>query len=206
MKPPTKIRKRSLSSSVSPLPKEEDEVPSGQNGASKAHGAGGEHSESEMSELIDEEPKPKRRGRNSGSAKPKTKSAEGSKAKRTSEQPTDPDAEEIKKLQGWLVKCGIRKIWGKELAPYDKPKAKIRHLREMLAEAGMTGRYSTEKASQIKEERELRADLEAVQEGNKHWGKPESEEDGSAGRPRRRLARGLEGLDFLNDDDGEETD
>ena len=205
-RPPTKIRKRSVSSSVSPPPKEEEVVTSGLNGASKANGAGEGHSESEMSELIDEEPKPKRRGRKSGSAKPKTKNPEGSKPKRTSEQPTDPDAEEIKKLQGWLVKCGIRKIWGKELAPYDKPKAKIRHLREMLAEAGMTGRYSTEKANQIKEERELRADLEAVQEGNKHWGKAESEEDGSTGRPRRRLARGLEGLDFLNDDDGEETD
>ena len=204
-KPLSKIRKQTLSSSVSPPPKEE-EVPSGLNGASKANGAGREHSESEMSELIDEEPKQKRRGRKSGSAKPKTKRSEGSKQKRTSEQPTDPDAEEIKKLQGWLVKCGIRKIWGKELAPYDKSKAKIRHLREMLAEAGMTGRYSTEKASQIKEERELRADLEAVQEGNKHWGRTESEEDGSTGRPRRRLARGLEGLDFLNDDDGEETD
>ena len=205
-RPPTKIRKRSVSSSVSPPPKEEEVVTSGLNGASKANDAGEGHSESEMSELIDEEPKPKRRGRKSGSAKPKTKKTEGSKPKRTSEQPTDPDAEEIKKLQGWLVKCGIRKLWGKELAPYDKPKAKIRHLREMLAEAGMTGRYSTEKANQIKEERELRADLEAVQEGNKHWGKPESEEDGSTGRPRRRLARGLEGLDFLNDDDGEETD
>ena len=160
-----------------------------------------------MSELIDEEPKSKGRGRKSGSGKPKTKKLEVSKSKRTSEQPTDPDAEEIKKLQGWLVKCGIRKIWGKELAPYDKPKAKIRHLREVLAEAGMTGRFSSEKANQIKEERELRADLEAVQEGNKHWGKPESEdENGSVGRPRRRLARGLEGLDFLNDDDGEETD
>lgn len=34
----------------------------------------------------------------------------------------------------------------------------------------MTGRYSNEKAKRIKEERELAADLEAVQEGAKVWG------------------------------------
>ena len=53
------------------------------------------------------------------------------------------------------------------------------------------------------------ADAEAMilQEGNKHWGRNASaEDDGASGRPRRRLAKGLEGLDFLNSDDGEETD
>ena len=189
---------------MSPPPKEE--VPSGLNGTSEDNGANGEHSESEMSEVFDEPPKVKGRGRKSGSAKPSTKKPVVSKARKPSEQSADPDAEEIKRLQGWLVKCGIRKVWGKELAPYDTPKAKIRHLKEMLTEAGMTGRYSAEKASRSKEEREFKADLEAVQEGNKHWGKTSEEEDGGIGNPRRRLARGLEGLDFLNDDDGEETD
>ena len=160
-----------------------------------------EKSESEMSELIDEPPKPKR-SRKSGSTEPK----KGAKAKKTSTEPSDPHAEEIKKLQAWLVKCGIRKMWFRELAPYDSSKAKIRHLKEMLAEAGMTGRYSESKAEQIKEERELRADLEAVQEGDKKWGQTTTEEAPGSNRPKRRLAKGLEGLDFLNDDDGEETD
>ncbi|KAL2057646.1 hypothetical protein ABVK25_002030 [Lepraria finkii] len=191
-KPIPRAKKRSPSSSMSPPPKEEEEreeAPSGLNGTSEDNGTNGEHSKSEMSEVFDEPPKVKGRGRKSGSAKPSTKKPVVSKAKKPSEQPADPDAEEIKRLQGWLVKCGIRKVWGKELAPYDTPKAKIRHLKEMLTEAGMTGRYSAEK------------------EGNKHWGKTTSEEeDGGIGKPRRRLARGLEGLDFLNDDDGEETD
>ena len=110
------------------------------------------------------------------------------------------------------MKCGIRKMWWKELQPYETSKAKIRHLKEMLAEAGMSGRYSVEKASQIREERELRADLEAVQEGARIWGKEEEEDEdgdgggGGGGRPRRQVARGLQGLDFLNDEDGEETD
>ena len=83
----------------------------------------------------------------------------------------DPDDAEIKRLQGWLVKCGIRKMWWKELKPYESSKAKIKHLKDMLADAGMTGRYSIEKATQIKEARELAADIEAVKEGAERWGK-----------------------------------
>jgi len=94
------------------------------------------------------------------------------------------------------------------LAQFDTPKAKIFHLKHLLAELGMTGRYSGQKAASIKEERELQADLEAVQAGAKQWGKDSDEDnhDGGGLRPRRQLAKGLEGLDFLNDDDGHETD
>ncbi|KAL8841334.1 MAG: hypothetical protein Q9170_000964 [Blastenia crenularia] len=165
----------------------------------------GEGSESELSVLIDEEPKPKKRGRKTSSEKPKSKRKEGSKSGKEQQQPSDPDAEEIKRLQGWLVKCGIRKMWYRELAPYDTYKAKIRHLRDMLTDAGMTGRYSQEKATQIREERELKADLQDVQAGNKQWGKEESNEDDN-GRPKRKVARGLQELDFLRDDDGDESD
>ena len=161
-------------------------------------------SESELSDVLDEDPKPKVKRRSTESEKPKPKKAAASKASKP-EQPVDPDAEEIKRLQGWLVKCGIRKMWWKELQPYDTQQAKIRHLKSMLSDAGMSGRYSNEKANQIKEERELKADLEAVQAGNKQWGKTDSEE-AETGRGKRRLAKGLEKLDFLNDDDGEETD
>lgn len=193
---------------MSPPPEgQDDEVRSDANGKSESNEVKAEQSESEMSDVLDEAPKPKKRSRKSGSPKPKTKKPESSKAKKPSEEPADPDAEETKRLQGWLVKCGIRKMWYKELAPYDTPKAKIRHLKSMLVDAGMTGRYSTEKANQIKEERELKADLEAVQEGAQKWGKTASEEENaSAGRPKRKLAKGLEGLDFLHDSDGEETD
>ena len=166
--------------------------------------------ESEMSDVIDDTPKkPKSRKRHSGSNEPKPKAA--SKKKETQKpskppQDVDPDADEIRRLQGWLMKCGIRKMWYKELAAFDTPKAKVRHLKEMLSDAGMVGRYSTEKATEIRETRELKADLEAVQAGNKAWGKEEVEEEEGTGRPRRRLAKGLQSLDFLNDDDGEETD
>ncbi|KAL8658257.1 MAG: hypothetical protein Q9226_001139 [Calogaya cf. arnoldii] len=169
-------------------------------------GAGDQGSDSEMSVLLDEDPKPKKRARKFGSEKPKSKreaKKEGSKPVKIQQQTLDPDTEEIKRLQGWLVKCGIRKMWFKELAPYDTPRAKIRHLKDMLTEAGMVGRFSQEKATQIREARELRADLDAVQAGNKQWGKAESDE-GAENRPRRRLARGLQELEFLRDEDSDD--
>jgi hypothetical protein len=167
-------------------------------------------SDSELSVLIDEKPAPKKRKQkdSSGSKPKKTKSSTQAKV-----EAEDPDQAEIKRLQGWLVKCGIRKLWGKELKPYETSKAKIKHLRDMLADAGMTGRYSLEKANQIKEARELAADIEAVQEGAERWGAAEDEEGSRGekdvdGRPQpgtRRLVRGARNYDFLSSD-GEETD
>ena len=163
--------------------------------------------ESELSDLVDDSPKPKskksRKDPKGDSSKAKPKPEKKNKVAKD-KSPEDPDTERIKSLQGWLLKCGIRKVWGSYLKPYNTPKAKIKHLESMLNDVGMTGRFSLEKASQIKEKRELAADLEAVQEGEKKWGKLDSEEDG--GRPKRRLAKGFQGLDFLDDDDGEETD
>lgn len=164
-------------------------------------------SESEMSVVLDEEPEPKRQrqkkstGTTSGTTSGKAMKKAPAKAK---DADADPNQAEIKRLQGWLIKCGIRKMWARELAPYDTPKAKIKHLKDMLKEAGMEGRYSLEKAKQIKEERELREDLEMVQEGAKRWGKATEGED-SDGQPRRRLNRGRKALAFL-DSEGEETD
>lgn len=160
-----------------------------------------------MSVVLDEEPEPKRQRQKkstattSGTASGKAKKKAPAKAK---EADADPNQAEIKRLQGWLIKCGIRKMWARELAPYDTPKAKIKHLKDMLKDAGMEGRYSLDKARQIKEERELREDLENVQEGAKRWGKATEGED-SDGQPRQRLNRGRKALAFL-DSEGEETD
>ncbi|RMJ25595.1 hypothetical protein PHISP_03516 [Aspergillus sp. HF37] len=159
-------------------------------------------SESELSVVIDQEPPKPSRKRQKSSEPPSGKPKKGGKAK---DADLDPDQAEIKRLQGWLVKCGIRKIWARELAPYDTPKAKIKHLKGMLKDAGMEGRYSLEKAKRIKEERELKEDLEMVQEGAKRWGTAEAEEGSEQERPRRRLAQGRRSLAFL-DGIGEESD
>lgn len=167
-------------------------------------------SDSELSVLIDADPPPKKKRKSSGATTEKRGSKKPSAPKpKADTADIDPDQAEIKRLQGWLVKCGIRKLWGKELKPYDTPKAKIKHLKDMLFNVGMTGRYSVEKASQIKERRELKADIEAVQEGAERWGKnPEGDNvdlDDGGGKPKRRLVRGAQVLDFLSSD-GEETD
>ncbi|KAL8972969.1 MAG: hypothetical protein Q9197_002542 [Variospora fuerteventurae] len=195
----TKTRDSPLASS-NPLSDSDKSVPKVANNAIDQ-----QDSESEMSVLIEEDPKRKKRAAKAKSEKSRHKKREGSKPAKVPQQPSDPDSAEIKRLQGWLIKCGIRKMWFRELAPYDTSKAKIRHLKDMLTEAGMTGRYSQEKATQIREERELKADIEAVQAGAKQWGRVSSDEE-DGGRPRRKVAKGLQELDFLKDDDGEDSD
>jgi hypothetical protein len=157
-------------------------------------------SESEMSVLIDEPPTKKKRQKKDASEKASSKTSKASKpAKKAKEAPElSNDDAEIKRLQGWLVKCGIRKLWGKELKPFTTSKEKIRHLKDMLSDAGMEGRYSVEKARGVKERRELAADLEAVQEFGKRWG------DEKSGRkaPRKRNVIS----DDEDDDDEEEDD
>ncbi|EHY58505.1 hypothetical protein HRR83_007120 [Exophiala dermatitidis] len=163
-------------------------------------------SESELSVLLDEEPQPKKKKGKQKESRPQTQGKSRKTAGNKTDTDADPDQAEIKRLQGWLLKCGIRKLWGKELKPYETPKAKIKHLKEMLADVGMTGRYSIEKANQIREARELAADIEAVQEGAERWGAEEGDEKQDGGRPgARRLVRGAKNYDFLSSD-GEETD
>lgn len=155
--------------------------------------------------ILDEEPKPARKRQKRADTSSKKEKKPASKTAKGKEEDLDPDQVEIKRLQGWLVKCGIRKMWWRELQPYETPKAKIRHLREMLDEVGMKGRYSLEKARQIRDERELKADLEQIQQGAKHWGTKSADEGSDGPRPRRTAARGRQALAFL-DSDGEESD
>ena len=169
--------------------------------------AAGDDSSSEMSVLIDEDPKPKRR-RGNGNGNTKSTKEPKKKASAAKEPPADadPDTEEIKLLQRRLVKCGIRKMWFKELAPYETSKAKIRHLNDMLSDAGMKGRYSDEKAAKIREERELKQDLEAVQEGNKRWGQEEEDSEQGESRSKRKIAKGLAEIQHLVDDGPSDDD
>ncbi|CRK33031.1 hypothetical protein HYQ45_007824 [Verticillium longisporum] len=122
---------------------------------------------SELSDVLDEPPKPKRgaKSKDAAPAKPRAPRKSGAAAS------DDPDEAEVKKLQSQLVKCGIRKVWGVELRGCGgDPKAKIKHLRGMLRDAGMDGRFSEARAREIKERRELEADLEAVKEMDAAWG------------------------------------
>lgn len=204
--PRKKAKRESSTSELSDAPSpgssepEEDPIP-----PSKAEDKA-EDSSSELSSVIDE-PQPSRKSSKSKNGSTSKSSKPTSKAKAKAPVENDPKAEEIKRLQGWLVKCGIRKVWGKELKPFETQNAKISHLKSMLSDAGMSGRYSNEKAAQIKEARELAADLEAVQEGNELWGKDgEGDEAETQDRGGRRLVRGAKNYDFLSSDGEEESD
>ncbi|KAI1819921.1 hypothetical protein F4861DRAFT_525074 [Xylaria intraflava] len=119
-------------------------------------------SDSSLSSVLDEPPPEKRRGKHAKGA---------SKSKPSTSKELTVDEVEIKKLQGQLVKCGVRKIWGIEMKKYGADgKAKIRHLKNMLHDVGMDGRFSEAKAREIKEKRELMGELEAVNEMNELWG------------------------------------
>lgn len=103
-------------------------------------------------------------------------------------------------------------MWSRELAKFDTPHAQIAHLKSLLTEIGMTGRLSAEKAKKIKEERELRAEVEAVQLGAGEWGR---EEDHNVGKRKvstrsmrtapmaevveKKEIRGIEEFAFLDD-------
>lgn len=169
--------------------------------------AADQNSESEMSVVLDEAPVKRKKSTSTG---PKTKAQPKAKAAKAAKPSELSDEEQtIKRLQGELVKCGVRKLWHRELASYDTPKAKINHLKQMLKDVGMTGRFSEQKAKAIKERRELEADLEAVQEGAKQWGDEREDNDDSeaeaAPRPQRRAAANRF-VDFGEDDDDDDDE
>ncbi|KAI0973212.1 hypothetical protein F4678DRAFT_20869 [Xylaria arbuscula] len=129
-------------------------------------------SDSSLSSVLDEPPPKRRKGKGAKEATP---------VKQPVTKELTGDEAETKKLQGQLVKCGVRKIWGIELKKHGSDsKAKIRHLRDMLRNVGMDGRFSEAKAREIREKRELMGELEAVNEMNELWGL-----DGHRGRASR---------------------
>ncbi|KAK9240363.1 hypothetical protein V1525DRAFT_385722 [Lipomyces kononenkoae] len=65
----------------------------------------------------------------------------------------------IATLKSWIVKCGVRKKWTRELAPYKTKKDVILHLQNILVGLGMTPRYSLEKAKKIRERREMEVEV-----------------------------------------------
>ncbi|CAM1504044.1 Fc.00g016350.m01.CDS01 [Cosmosporella sp. VM-42] len=160
--------------------------------------------EEEYSDVIDELPKPKRKRKSKGEASSKPAKTPKAAAKKASE-PEDANEAEIKKLQSQLIKCGIRKLWHNELKTYgDNSRAKIRHLKKMLTDVGMDGRFSEAKAREIKEMRELAAEAEAAQEMNALWG------TGGPGRASRSKSKTVKEVvkDESEDggEDGEEED
>jgi len=149
-------------------------------------------SESEMSSVIDELPKKKRKSkpkdvsnkskREAGSASRESVTAHGSDAEVSTVEDAEPkkrarksetskvidkDGETIKKLKSFVVACGLRKVWSKEFKNYPTPRQQISRLKEILKELGMPSRPSMTEAKKIRERREIMQDVEAAKEYEK---------------------------------------
>jgi len=172
-------------------------------------------SESEMS-IVHDSPPPAKKKCQKVDPKPSTTK---STTKTTSTDSTlSPAEEETKRLQSHLIKCGVRKVWVKEFASAHCSTSgqKNAHLKRLLADVGMSGRFSEEKAKRIKEEREFNKDLEDTKELAAKWGgsqdgESDEEAENDPGnkdkvkkRPKRKLARGLKELEMFAGD--EESD
>ncbi|KAF7795002.1 hypothetical protein EIP86_006146 [Pleurotus ostreatoroseus] len=120
----------------------------------------GDKSDSEMSGVIDEPPKRRQK---------KKKDEKPSKPKRKSKSKDDdlsPNEQEIKRLKSFVTACGVRKVWSKELKDMTE-REQISRIKQILADLGMTGRLSVEKAKSIRAKRELAQELEDVKQFEK---------------------------------------
>ncbi|KAK9377048.1 uncharacterized protein V1513DRAFT_164793 [Lipomyces chichibuensis] len=122
---------------------------------------------SEYSDVHDDFPEPTSKKRKSSrslkieSKAPlkKTLSKKSKNNTTTKRDLDDPLEQKIATLKSWVVKCGVRKRWTRELAPYKSKNDRILHLQKMLEGLGMTPRYSLEKAKKIRERREMEAEV-----------------------------------------------
>ncbi|KAG2184697.1 hypothetical protein INT43_000610 [Umbelopsis isabellina] len=79
----------------------------------------------------------------------------------------DSKAEEtIKRLKNYVNKCGVRKVWSKELADCKTTSAQIARLKSILQDLGVEGRPTLEKCEKVKSERELKAEIESLSTEN----------------------------------------
>ncbi|KAJ2474807.1 hypothetical protein IWW56_005707 [Coemansia sp. RSA 2131] len=138
---------------------------------------GSDNEEDEFSDVMDKEPpkssRPKKREFTSTS--PQTTK----RAKTTSGNETT-----ITNLKSYITKCGLRKVWAKELKNMNGAQ-QIRHLKTILDGLGMTGRPTLEKCKKIKAKRDLQAELEEMHVDNIISKEPEA----GVARSRRRGAR-----------------
>ncbi|KAJ3511124.1 hypothetical protein NLJ89_g4279 [Agrocybe chaxingu] len=142
-----------------------------------------EKSDSELSVLIDEPPKKKRKSKSGEKAssfsgcngrfavftlcnniQESTKSKPKEKKGKKPAVVLSKDEETIKRLKSLVVACGTRKVWSKVFQGLDTPQQQIKKLKEMLTELGMTGRMTMEQAKAIKEKREFEQELQDVQQ------------------------------------------
>ncbi|KAJ2726552.1 hypothetical protein GGI07_000494 [Coemansia sp. Benny D115] len=91
----------------------------------------------------------------------KSKKARTTPTKASTDKSSSSSNVTITNLKNYINKCGVRKVWAKELAGMNGAQ-QVRHLKKMLEDLGMEGRPTLEKCKQIKAKRELQQELEAI--------------------------------------------
>ncbi|KAI9279704.1 hypothetical protein BC943DRAFT_340424 [Umbelopsis sp. AD052] len=118
------------------------------------------HSDSELesngtdNDSIDEDAPPSKKSKSKKTTAKKTAKAE-SKSEET-----------IKRLKSYINKCGVRKIWSKELAGCETANSQIARLQSILRDLGVEGRPTVEKCEKIRSERELKAEIDSLSRDN----------------------------------------
>jgi hypothetical protein len=185
-------------------------------------------SDSELSSLTDEPPAKKKKKPAAPTKKPAKARAAAESDGQLSSGPDDSDAaptkspkrskkskgkpsggasapdDVLKTLQTQLAKCGIRKQWKRELAAFSSDKERARHLRGLLREAGVTGRFSERVAREIRERRELEGEIRDAEAFERQWGLEAENAAREAKERRRSVAQQYAQLGFGSDEGEEE--
>ncbi|KAJ2750220.1 hypothetical protein GGI19_005235 [Coemansia pectinata] len=159
-----KVAKETVAEAIARIKSKQDESSAAQSDEEDVKDA----DESEVSELDDDDvPVPtsaaqKKRtlatSKSPQTAKRAKKDDSGGKLSKSSETT-------ITNLKQYITKCGLRKVWAKELAGLSGAQ-QIQHLKDILSELGMEGRPTLEKCKKIKAKRDLLAELEEIGGGD----------------------------------------
>ncbi|RKP06490.1 hypothetical protein THASP1DRAFT_31695 [Thamnocephalis sphaerospora] len=144
-------------------------------------------SHSEQEEESAPQTQPKRQAKQP-SSRSKTETPKKKASAKTPARISDTDAKKIDALKKYIVKCGVRKMWTKELAGLETGRQQIAHLNELLRSLGMRGRPTLEKCEDIRLQRELEAErdgLDSIMTTRKRGASSQDEEDEMPRRRRR---------------------
>ncbi|KAI8341336.1 hypothetical protein BC941DRAFT_416553 [Chlamydoabsidia padenii] len=107
---------------------------------------------------------PRKRKTKQQQQQPKDKSPEKEHASKIKKPSADDET--IKRLKGYIRKCGVPIIRQSELADCPTKKSQIQKLKSMLEDLGVEGRPTIEKCEKVKVERELKKEIDSLDTDN----------------------------------------
>ncbi|KAI8325287.1 hypothetical protein GQ54DRAFT_2799 [Martensiomyces pterosporus] len=119
-------------------------------------------SDSELSDVIDDGPLPEKKSQKRAATPQSPQTPKRPKANAPLSKGNEAT---IANLKSYISKCGVRKVWSKELAGMNAAQ-QIRHLKKALAELGVEGRPTLEKCKRVKAKRDLLAEMEEMSTAN----------------------------------------